>query len=122
MFEICSFFLLSWFEMDLSKCIMVKVPSKKQPIISTAKNNDRIIQLNAMPLAVQCTNPGKNGKAKLIRVADIRDIRRGQNTNAFELFGKDPGMADRSFSIIYFDGSKYGTLNLSKQIVDLIHQ
>jgi hypothetical protein len=95
---------------------MQKVPSKKQPILP-GKNNDRIIQLHAMPLAVQCTNLIKNGNSKLIRIADIRDIRRGQNSNAVDLLGKDSLIADRSFSIVYFDGSKYGTLSLSKRLI-----
>jgi phosphatidylinositol phospholipase C delta len=41
----------------------------------------------------------------------IREIRRGQNTKAFELHGKESSLDARSFSITYFDDIKYGTLN-----------
>jgi phosphatidylinositol phospholipase C delta len=41
----------------------------------------------------------------------IREIRRGQNTKAFELHGKDLSLESRSFSVVYFDDVKYGTLN-----------
>jgi hypothetical protein len=104
--------------MELRKYKMVKVPSKKiLPIQNPVKSNERSIQLLAIPLAVECINPFKVGKSKLIFVSDIRDIKRGQNTSAFELFGKDPFLEDRSFSVIYFDGVKYGTLSLSKHLI-----
>jgi hypothetical protein len=117
-----SFFLnrsKSIMELQNRKAIMGKVPNK-QPIPIPGKSNVRIIQLISLPLAIQCTNPGKAGKSKIILISDIREIRRGQNTKAFELFGKSSLLEDRSFSIIFYDGVKYATLNLGKLSTKLI--
>lgn len=89
---------------------MLKIPNKVKGL--KGKNNYRIVQLNTMPLAVSYSNPGKSrSKRKQVLLLDLREIRRGQATSAFELYGKDPLLETRSFSIIYFDGRKYGSLN-----------
>lgn len=46
----------------------------------------------------------------------ILEIRLGQNTKAFEVQGKRPEYEERSFSIIYFNGTKYGMLDFGNYI------
>ena len=51
-----------------------------------------------------------------VDIADIKEIRQGKGTRAFEMHGKEPLIEDRAFSIIYTCEGEYKMLDFGELI------
>ncbi|KAJ3221368.1 1-phosphatidylinositol 4,5-bisphosphate phosphodiesterase delta-4 [Clydaea vesicula] len=87
---------------------LLKIPNKKSSFFSE-KPTERLVKIDELPLQISWQS--KKNEFSSVDFNSVREIRRGQNTKAFEYYGKRPELEDRSFSVIYFDGIKYGMLN-----------
>ncbi|KAI8853813.1 PLC-like phosphodiesterase [Chytridium lagenaria] len=86
---------------------MLKYPNK-----ASSRPEERIIKVSLLPLQVSWESKKKKPTLSTADVHAIREIRLGQNTKAFEIHGKAPGIDDRAFTVIYVAGGKYKMLNL----------
>ncbi|KAJ3216751.1 1-phosphatidylinositol 4,5-bisphosphate phosphodiesterase delta-4 [Dinochytrium kinnereticum] len=86
---------------------MMKYPNK-----ASSRPEERVIKVNLLPLQVSWESKKKKSTHSTADVHSIREIRLGQNTKAFEMHGKAPGIDDRAFTVIYVAGGKYKMLNL----------
>jgi hypothetical protein len=94
--------------------IMLKIPGK-----ASSRAQERFVRVELSPLRLLWDSKKQIPRTcmicfsypYLVRFDCIREIRTGQNTKSFELHGKDSSLKSRSFSVVYFDDVKYGTLN-----------
>ncbi|TPX62191.1 phosphoinositide phospholipase C [Powellomyces hirtus] len=86
---------------------MIKYPSK-----SKSKPAERLIRVDLSSMQIFWESKKKKSNHRSVDLHSIKEIRLGQNTKGFEIHGKRPDQADRSFSVIYVTAGEYKMLNL----------
>ncbi|KAI8909348.1 PLC-like phosphodiesterase [Powellomyces hirtus] len=86
---------------------MIKYPSK-----SKSRPAERLIRVDLSSMQIFWESKKKKSNHRSVDLHSIKEIRLGQNTKGFEIHGKRPDQADRSFSVIYVTAGDYKMLNL----------
>ncbi|KAJ3099203.1 hypothetical protein HDU97_003355 [Phlyctochytrium planicorne] len=97
---------------DIQNVLMRGTRMLKYPNKASSRPEERVIKVDLFPLQMSWESKKKKSSQSTADIHAIREIRLGQNTKAFEMHGKVPGIDDRAFTVIYVASGKYKMLNL----------